>query len=100
MAVKDQGSCRFFALVRRRRKERYYRMKQLIHTQTALGTDLEAFMRLYSKNRFHLFAYHLGLRCRKVDFIEHRNNLQIRLDRKVSICHCLGLNTLSCIHNQ
>ena len=92
LTVKDQCFQRRFRITCRCRYPVYNSFQYLLDVDPRLCADLR---RILSWNPYDLFDfvfYALGIRCRKIDFIDDRKDLQIVVQGQISIGERLRLH--------
>ena len=100
LTVEDQRLQRRVRITLRRRNTRHHGVQQLRHTFTRLRRDTQDVL---GGNAEHLFDFHreaIRVGCRKIDLVQCSNDLQVALQREITIGQGLCFDALSGIHHQ
>ena len=98
--VEDDRAGRGLRIADRRRHELDDRLEQLIDAEAGLGAHLEHVGRVAADDLGELGGVLLGLGRREVDLVEHRDDLQVVLEREIEVGQGLGLDALCGVDEQ
>ncbi len=99
-AVDQQRLERGFGIAPGRRQTLHDRLQDLVDPLPGLGRDQERVVRVQADDVLDLLLDPLGLGCRQVDLVEHRDDLVVGVDRLVGVGKRLGLDPLGRVDQQ
>ena len=76
------------------------RFQQIIDAQAAFGRNLQGFTAIQANDIFNLLLYPFRFGGGQVDFVQHRQDFVIIVQRQIDIGQSLRLNPLAGIDNQ
>ena len=100
MAVKDQGPQRRLGIPLGSRHILHNILQHRRNVQPHLGRDLRCIQRRNADDILDLPFDPLRVSSRQIDFVQHRQDLQIVFQRQIGIGQGLGFDALSGIHHQ
>ena len=98
--VEDQRAGRRRGIAHRRRDLGHDRVQQLGNALAGLRRDPEHLGRIAADDPRHLGGVLVRLRARQVDLVEHRDDVQVGVQREVQVGQGLGLDPLRGIDQQ
>ena len=98
--VEDQRSRRGVGVAVRRRDLLDDRVEQLLDALARLGGHPQDLGRVEADDRGDLFGVALGLRGGQVDLVQHRDDLEVGVERQVEVGERLRLDALRGVHQQ
>ena len=98
--IEDKGLERSLRISLGRRDLLYDLLKDFFHILSCLGRDLRRVLCFQSDHILDLVDHTLGIRTGKIDLIDHRQDVQIMIQRKINIGKGLGLDPLSGVHHK
>ena len=100
LRVEDQGSKRLVLLSARRRQKLDDALEDLIDAGIVLRGNKRRFGSVQADYVFDLLLYFFRLRGRKVDLVDDRQDLEVRVDREISVCQRLRFDALCRVNDQ
>ena len=98
--VKDQRLQRCRRVSLRRRNLFYNLLQNLLDADAVLRRNQGSVLRLNTDDVLDLLLYPFGIRARKIDLINDRENIQIVVEGKIDVCKRLRLDSLCCVHDK
>ena len=98
--VKDERLERRFGCSDRSGDTRYHSLQHRFHADTALGADQQGVRGGNCQHVFDLRLHLVGLRGRKIDLVDHRNDSEIMLRREERVRNGLRFDALAGVNDQ
>ena len=86
--------------VRRRRHELHDLLQDVLHPYVGLGGGLHGLRGVQTQHVLNLSAHALRFRARKVDLVQHRDDLEVVLEGEIDVRHRLRLHPLARVHDE
>src|SRR5664280_562872 len=99
-AVEDQRPQRSLGITHRGGNRVHDLVEQLPHALAGLGGDAQDVLGLAAQDVADLFGVLVRLRARQVDLVEHRDDVEVRLEGQVEVRQRLRLDTLRGVDEQ
>ena len=100
VGIEDQGPQRRLGLSLGRPDAMHHRFEHLRHTRPVLGRDAKNVRRVRPDEIVDLLRAPVRLGAGEVDLVEHRDDLEPRIEREKEVGQRLGLNALRGVHHE
>ena len=98
--IEEQRPERTLLLASRRRDHAYDRLQNFAGADPLLSACCDGGLSVQPDHILDLLFRRFDVGVGKIDLVDHRNDLEVMIQRQIGVCQRLGLHALRCVHYQ